>query len=70
VLLAARSGAPILPVYIGKYPSLRARLRGERLHAYVGEPVTLDNTLRGRRAYGDAAEEVLRAIYALPGAGR
>lgn len=67
VLLAVRSGAPILPVYIGPFPSPRARLRGERLHAYVGEPVTLDNTLRGRRAYGDAAEEVLRAIYALPG---
>lgn len=67
VLLAARSGAPILPVYIGRIPSLRARLRGERFHAYVGEPITLDNTLRGRRAYGDAADEVLRAIYALPG---
>ena len=66
VLLAVRAGAPILPVYVGETPGLRARLRGERLRVYVGHPITVDGTLRGRDAYRAAAEEVLRAIYALP----
>jgi 1-acyl-sn-glycerol-3-phosphate acyltransferase len=72
VLLAVRAGAPVLPVFIGKSPSLRGRLRGERLHVYVGDPITVDPTLRGREAYRAAADEVLRTVYALPGgeAGR
>jgi 1-acyl-sn-glycerol-3-phosphate acyltransferase len=65
-LLAVRAGAPILPVYVGETPGLRARLRGERLRVYVGHPITVDGTLRGREAYRAAADEVLRAIYALP----
>ena len=65
-LLAVRAGAPILPVYVGKAPGLWARLRGERLCVYVGHPTTVDGTLRGREAYRAAADEVLRAIYALP----
>ena len=65
-LLAVRAGAPILPVYVGETPGLRARLRGERLLVYVGHPITVDGTLRGREAYRGAADEVLRAIYALP----
>jgi 1-acyl-sn-glycerol-3-phosphate acyltransferase len=65
-LLAVRAGAPILPVYVGETPGLRARLRGERLRVYVGHPMTVDGTLRGREAYRAAADDVLRAIYALP----
>ena len=65
-LLAVRAGAPILPVYVGETPGLRARLRGERLRVYVGHPITVDGTLRGREAYRAAADDVLRAIYALP----
>jgi 1-acyl-sn-glycerol-3-phosphate acyltransferase len=65
-LLAVRAGAPILPVYVGETPGLRARLRGERLRVYVGPPMTVDGTLRGREAYRAAADDVLRAIYALP----
>jgi 1-acyl-sn-glycerol-3-phosphate acyltransferase len=66
VLLAVRGGAPVLPVFVGRTPGLRARLRGERLEVYVGSPVTFDATLRGREAYRVAAEDVLRIIYALP----
>jgi len=69
VMLAARSGAPILPVYIGKIPSPRARLRGERLEVFVGNPIIL-NVDRGGRAYREAADGVLREIYALPEGGR
>jgi 1-acyl-sn-glycerol-3-phosphate acyltransferase len=69
VLLAVRAGAPVLPVFIGKSPSLRGRLRGERLHVYVGDPITVDPTLRGREAYRAAADEVLRTVYALPDGG-
>ena len=65
VLLAVRAGAPILPVFVGETPGLRARLRGERLRVYVGCPITVDGTLRGREDYRAAADEVLRTIYAL-----
>lgn len=66
VMLATRGDARVLPVFVGKIPGPLARLRGERLRAYVGDPIRLDAGLRGGRAYRDAADEVLRAIYALP----
>jgi len=65
-LLAVRGSAPVLPVFVGKSPSLRGRLRGEKLRVYVGDPITVDPTLRGREEYRAAADEVLRAVYALP----
>jgi 1-acyl-sn-glycerol-3-phosphate acyltransferase len=67
VLLAVRAGAPVLPVFVGKSPALRGRLRGEKLRVYVGDRITADPTLRGREQYRAAADEVLRAVYALPG---
>lgn len=67
VLLAVRAGAPVVPVFIGRSPGLRGRLRGEKLHVYVGDQITLDPTLRGREEYRAAADEVLRTVYALPG---
>jgi 1-acyl-sn-glycerol-3-phosphate acyltransferase len=66
-LLAVRAGVPVVPVFVGKSPSLRGRLRGERLHVYIGDPITVDPTLRGREEYRAAADEVLRTVYALPG---
>lgn len=66
IVLAVRSGAPVLPVYVGKQPGPLSRLRGERLHIIVGEPIDLDRALRGGAAYRAAADEVMRTIYALP----
>jgi 1-acyl-sn-glycerol-3-phosphate acyltransferase len=66
VLLAVRAGAPVVPVFIGRSPGLRGRLRGEKLHVYVGDKIALDPTLRGREEYRAAADEVLRTVYALP----
>ena len=66
VLLAVRGGAPVLPVFVSRAPGLRGRLRGEKLEIYIGNPLTLDATLRGREEYREAAEEILRIIYALP----
>lgn len=66
VMLATRGNAPVLPVFVGKIPGPIARLRGERFSTYVGEPITIDNTIRGGRAYREAADEILRSIYALP----
>lgn len=66
VLLAIRGGAPVVPVFVGKIPGPLARLRGERLRLIVGDPITLDASLRGGQAYRDAADEVLKTIYALP----
>ncbi len=66
VVLAVRSGAPVLPVFVGATPGPRARLRGEKLHVYVGTPHKLDPALRGGRAYREEAEVLLREIYALP----
>ena len=68
-MLAARTGAPILPVYVDRVPGPAARLRGERLRAYVGEPLRFDEPDERRRrdgaAYRKIAEETLRAIYTL-----
>ncbi|MGH3144702.1 MAG: lysophospholipid acyltransferase family protein, partial [Rubrobacter sp.] len=66
VVLAVRSGAPVLPVYVGKLPGPLARLRGGRHEIFVGEPLSLDVALRGSRAYKEAADEIMRAVYALP----
>jgi 1-acyl-sn-glycerol-3-phosphate acyltransferase len=66
VLLALRADASVLPVFIGKAPGLRGRLRGEKLHVYVGDPISVDATLRGREAYRRAADEIMSTIYALP----
>ena len=67
VVLAARGNAPVLPVHVGRLPGPLARLCGERLHIFVGEPIELDPGLRGGAAYREAAEEIMRSIYALPG---
>jgi 1-acyl-sn-glycerol-3-phosphate acyltransferase len=69
VMLATRGGAPVLPVFVSKMPGLVARLRGERLRLIVGDPITLDAGLRGGQAYRDAADDVLKTIYALPKQG-
>lgn len=66
VVLAVRSGAPVLPVYVGKLPGPLARLRGRTLEIFVGEPLTLDKDLRGGRAYRVAANEIMSSVYALP----
>ena len=66
VMLAVRSGAPVLPVYVGKLPGPVARLRGERHHIFVGEQMTLDQSLRGGHAYREAADGILRVVYGLP----
>ena len=64
-LLAARSGAPVLPVFVGSIPGPAARLRGERLRIYIGDPLIADNTQKGREGYRRVVEEILRTIYAL-----
>jgi len=66
VVLAVRSGASVLPVYVGRLPGPLSRLRGEKLHIFVGEPIQLDPALRGGAVYRAAAEEIMHTIYALP----
>jgi 1-acyl-sn-glycerol-3-phosphate acyltransferase len=65
-LLAARSGAPVLPVFADKIPTPAARLRGEKFHVYIGDLMTVDNTTKGGKGYRQMADEILRTIYALP----
>jgi len=66
VMIALRSGAPVVPIHIGKMPSPLGRfLRGERLVVHVGDPISLD-AYRADRRYGEAADELMRGIYALP----
>jgi 1-acyl-sn-glycerol-3-phosphate acyltransferase len=69
VMLAIRGGAPVVPVFVGRIPGPLARLRGERLRLIVGDPIRLDENLRGGEAYREAADDVLRTIYALPKGG-
>lgn len=66
IMIAVRSGAPILPVYVDHLPTPAERLRGKRFDAYVGETISLDKDLRGRDAYREAAEKVMQSIYSLP----
>jgi 1-acyl-sn-glycerol-3-phosphate acyltransferase len=66
-MLAVRSGAPVLPVYVGEAPSLAARLKGERLCVRIGDPLVLDGGARGREAYRREVGRVLCEIYALSG---
>ena len=68
-MLAARAGAPILPVFVGKAPNPLERLRGRKLHVYVGDLITPDNTSKEKRSRGKVTGEVLRAIYGLRGEG-
>lgn len=65
VMLAVRGGAPIVPVFVGPSPGLLGRLRGKKMVARIGHPMVLEGDLRGRDAYAEAAERVLREIYAL-----
>jgi 1-acyl-sn-glycerol-3-phosphate acyltransferase len=64
-MIAARSGAPVLPVFAGEIPGPAARLRGEKFRIYIGDPITVDNSAKGRGAYRRIAEEILRSIYSL-----
>jgi 1-acyl-sn-glycerol-3-phosphate acyltransferase len=66
-LLAARSRAPVLPVFADRIPGPAARLRGEKFRVYVGYPttITIDRTKRGRQGYRRVADEILREVYAL-----
>ncbi len=66
VVLAVRSGSPVLPVHVGRLPGPLSRLRGQRLSIFVGEPIQMDPALRGGSAYREAADEIMRTIYALP----
>lgn len=66
VVLAVRSGSPVLPVHVGRLPGPLSRLRGQRLRIFVGEPIHIDPALRGGSAYREAADEIMRTIYALP----
>ena len=60
VMLAARSGAQVVPVYI---PRKKRLFR--RMDIVVGEPYVLDRGLRGKEAYGEKAEELMARIEAL-----
>ena len=64
-MLAARSGAPIIPVFVDHVPNPRERLRGAKLHAYIGDPITADNTRGIKGSYEELSARVLREIYAL-----
>ena len=70
VMLAVRSGAPVLPVYVSKMPGPAGRLRGERLRIVVGETMTVDASLRGSRRYREVADGIMRGVYALAGEPR
>ena len=64
-MLATRADAPVLPVFADRTPGLFERLRGGKLHVYIRDPITSHNRTSGGRAYGEFADEVLRAIYGL-----
>ncbi len=62
-------GAPVVPVFVGRSPGPRGRLRGERLHVYVGDPITLDDSAR-REGTGQRPRRSCATVYALPDGAR
>ena len=64
-MLAIRGGAPVLPVFVDRTPSLFERLQGGKLHVYIGNPITSHNSTKERKAYREVTDEVLGAIYGL-----
>ena len=60
VMLAARSGAQVVPVYIPR----RKRLF-RRLDLIVGEPYVLDRDIRGKDAYEQKSRELMNRIESL-----
>lgn len=64
-MLAIRGGAPVLPVFVDRTPSLFERLQGGKLHVYIGNPITSQNSTKERKAYREVTDEVLGAIYGL-----
>ena len=62
VMLAARSGAWVVPVYI---PRKKRLFR--RMDIIVGEPYIMDKGLRGKEAYEEKAEELMDRIESLKG---
>lgn len=64
VMLAARSGARVLPVHVGPVPNPVERIRGGRLEVHIGEPRPVGGD--GSRSYREAADSLLEEIYALP----
>lgn len=70
VMLASRSGALVLPVYVGPVPNPLERLRGERLEVHIGEPRSVsDLGARNSKSYGALAEGLVDEIYSLSGVG-
>lgn len=67
VMLSARSGAEVLPVHVGRVPGPIKRLRGGRLEVHIGEPRTISPATKSNKPYAEAADALLREIYALPG---
>lgn len=64
-MLAARSGAAVLPVYISRVPNPVERLlRGGRLRVRVGDPMRFEGATT-REARKGISDEVLRAVYEL-----
>ena len=65
-MLAARSGTPILPVFVDSVPGPLKRLRGGKLRVYIGDPIIFNNTkIKRGRDYEEFAGELLRTIYGL-----
>jgi len=64
-MLTIRGGAPVLPVFVGRTPSLFRRLRGGKLCVYIGDPITSHNNTKEKGVYREVTDEVLHAIYRL-----
>jgi 1-acyl-sn-glycerol-3-phosphate acyltransferase len=68
-MLASRTSAAVLPVFVDRVPNPLERIRGEKLHVYIGDPIDTHNTREGRKGRREIADRVLRAIYDLKGGG-
>jgi 1-acyl-sn-glycerol-3-phosphate acyltransferase len=60
IMLASRTGAPIVPVYIPKVKHF-----GTAVDVYIGKPYTIERVRGGSEVYAAYADELMRRINAL-----
>ena len=69
--IAAKSGVPVVPVYIDgsfeAFPKGIKTLRRQHVTVYIGEPVAIDPDVghNSKKAYQDISDEIMKSIASL-----
>ena len=58
-MIAARTGAPVLPIYISENKKFRSKV-----YVVIGEPFQPEK-VRSKESYGRLAEDMMKRVYGL-----